>query len=200
MSAAPEYHLDEMTPDEYLAFDHTSETKHEYVDGSIVAMAGASDNHSLIVMFTGIAMGLALRGGPCVPRSPDTRVGVPNGNHRYPDMTVTCGEAQLEQRKDNIPILLNPTLIVEVLSPSTMGLDLGEKRIEYQQIPSLQAYLIIWQDQALAELFQRQGDIWVRTLYTGREATLTIDSLSIMLALADVYAEVLFENEGSPDE
>lgn len=195
MTAAPQYDARKMTPEAYLAFDQASDLRHEYVDGYTVTMGGASENHIFIVGATTVALGIAIRGGTCRVAPNDARVGVPGGNYRYPDVTVVCGEARFERGPGNATILRNPTVLVEVLSPSTERVDTVDKAWEYHQIPSVQDYLIIAQDRPHLLHYQRAEAGWLLTQFVGLDATLRLDSLACTLALADVYAQVTFGEE-----
>ncbi|MDQ2809137.1 MAG: Uma2 family endonuclease, partial [Chloroflexota bacterium] len=156
--AAP--HLQQRyTPEEYLAYERQVEYKNEYIDGQIIAMSGASRAHALIAMNIAWVLVTQLRGQPCEVYGSDLRVKVrAHGMYTYPDVTVVCGEPQLEDA--HVDTLLNPTLIIEVLSPSTERYDRGAKFEYYRALPSLQEYLLIAQDQMLVEHFVRAGEDW----------------------------------------
>jgi Uma2 family endonuclease len=134
-----------LTPEEYLAIERDSAEKHEYVAGEVVAMAGASRRHNLIQTDTGTSLNVQLRDRPCEVYPSDMRVKVSTlGIYTYPDITVVCGEPDLEDAEQDT--LLNPTVIIEVLSPATERYDRGLKFHRYQLIPSLRDYLLIAQD------------------------------------------------------
>lgn len=133
------------TPETYLAFERDSEEKHEYISGEVYSMTGASENHNLIVANTIIALGIQLRKRPCKLYPSDMLLHIAAVNdYYYPDITVVCGEANIIHDKRDI--LLNPTLIIEVLSPSTEQHDRGSKFENYLTLDSLQEYLLIAQD------------------------------------------------------
>jgi len=184
MATVPNYYL---TPEEYLALERKAEFKSEYMDGVVYAMAGASERHNLIVANLIITLGGQLKGRPCRVYPSDLRVRVPNSKRFfYPDVSVVCGDAEFADDKQDI--ILNPTLIVEVSSETTAAFDRGKKFLSYQQIPSLQEYLLISQDETLVEDFARQGnDTWVYTKVTGLERCLNLSSIECDLALKDVY-------------
>ena len=153
MSAVPKPYI---TPEQYLELERQAETKSEYFAGEIFAMAGASPEHNLI---SGNAFGVLwsqLRDRPCTAYGSDMKVRSTQEHYAYPDVTVVCGEAQFggEERE----VLLNPTLIVEVLSPSTEAWDRGGKFEQYRQRESLQEYLLIAQDRPHVERYARQSN------------------------------------------
>ena len=188
-----------MTPAEYLAFERDSEIKHEYLDGMIFAMSGASRAHNLICSYTTIHLGNQLQNQPCEIYPADMRVNVEaTGLYTYPDLSVVCGEAQLAD--DEFDTLLNPLLIIEVLSPSTEGYDRGKKFHHYQQLESLREYVLIAQDSPRIERFLRQDDdTWVLTNVTGLENSLPLASVDAALSLAEVYQKVTFAPDDAED-
>jgi Uma2 family endonuclease len=189
MSALPKNFI---TPEDYLKFERESEIKHEYLDGEIFAMSGASERHNIIVLNTGASLHAQLRKRPCRVYANDLRVRVPNTSfYTYPDLSVVCGERELED--DVLDTLLNPTLIIEVLSPSTESYNRGKKFQLYRKLESLQAYILIAQDSVHIEHFARQGESWVLTDFSGRDAVVTLPSIDCTLALEDVYENVTFE-------
>ncbi len=137
------------TPEEYLAFERESEEKHEFIDGEIVAMAGASREHNLIGTNVTVDLGYQLRGKNCELYANDMRVRMRNGRYGYPDVVVVCDEPQFDD--DEFDILLNPTIIVEVLSKSTRFRDKTEKLIAYQKMDSLHQCLLIEQTEPRVE-------------------------------------------------
>lgn len=183
------------TRESYLAFDRASDEKHEFIDGNVCAMTGASENHNLINVNITIALGIQFRGRPCKLYANDMRVRLPSRNYVYPDIAVVCGEAQLED--EHLDTLLNPTVIIEVLSPSTESYDRGKKFEHYRALESLQEYLLVSQEQAHIERYIRQEDGWLLTEAKGMEASIELSSVGCTLTLADVYDKVTF-NEGQP--
>ena len=144
-SAAAQTYL---TPEEYLDFERKATTKHEYVNGQMFAMSGASFAHNFITANTANQLYNQLIDSECQVVTNDMRVkAIETESYFYPDIVVVCGEPRAED--DTFDTLLNPTLIVEVLSPSTAAYDRGEKFAHYQQIVSLQAYILISQDKIL---------------------------------------------------
>jgi len=192
MAAAPREYL---SPEEYLLLERRAETKHEYIDGVILAMVGGTPTHSQISSNAIIALGTQLRGRPCIVYNSDLKVRMAKLQaYVYPDVTVVCGTPQFgESERD---VLLNPLLIVEVLSPSTEHYDRTGKFLRYQRIPNFAEYLLIAQDRSLVELCSRQADgMWEWGAVEGLEATIAIPSLDCTLALADIYNNVQFAGE-----
>jgi len=185
--AAREY----VTPESYLELERASDTKSEYFDGEIFAMAGASLQHNRITRNLMLALGQQLRNSGCEVLSGDMRVKVEaSGLYTYPDVVVACGEIRLED--EYLDTLLNPTAIFEVLSPSTANYDRGEKFSQYRRIASLQEYLLVSQDRCRVERYLRRGDEWTFTEFSGLEATLNLPSIDCELNLAEVYERVQF--------
>lgn len=180
--------------------ERASEIKHALIDGEVIAMSGASRRHNLIVGSAYVAIYTQLRGRPCESYPSDMKVHMPNtGSFVYPDISVVCGEAQFDD--DERDVLLNPTVIVEVLSPSTERFDRGAKFQRYREIASLQDYLLISQDTPHIERFMRQDDgFWRFNDVHGLDATLELPSIGCTLALADVYERVRFDINTSDSE
>jgi Uma2 family endonuclease len=183
-----------MTEQEYLAFERASDTKHEYYRGETFAMAGASGKHVLILNNTVITVGQQVR-GRCRVYSTDLRLRVsPTGLYTYPDIILVCGRPSYA---DNVfDTLLNPTIIIEVLSPSTEAYDRGRKFGQYRTLETLQEYLPVAQDSPLVEHFVRQEDgTWRFDAANGLEASIYLPTVDCTLALADVYALVEWDEE-----
>jgi Uma2 family endonuclease len=189
MSSQPTTYL---TPEEYLAMERKAEYKNEYIDGEIVAMTGASRKHNLIAVNIAREISQQLRGRPCETYSSDMRVRVPSARlYTYPDIVVACGEPQFED--DYVDTLLNPTLIIEVLSESTELYDRGKKFGFYRTIESLAEYLLIAQDERQIEQFVRQSDErWLLSEHRSPEATVELASIQCFLELREVYDKVAF--------
>jgi Uma2 family endonuclease len=186
------------SPEEYLAIERAAECKSEYADGRIHAMSGASRRHSLIVSNINRNLGNQLVDRPCEVHMADMRVKAALArSYRYPDVAVVCGQAELEDQ--HVDTLLNPTLLVEVLSPSTEASDRGGKFAEYRSIPSLREYLLVAQDQARIERYVRQGEGWYLTVAEGLDASAALDSIDCRLELREVYRRVL-DGEPVPEE
>ncbi|MBN1563081.1 MAG: Uma2 family endonuclease [Anaerolineae bacterium] len=149
-----------MTGADYLAFERTSTIKHEFIAGEVYAMSGASEAHNLITGSTYAALYNQLRGRSGKVYPSDMKVRTPaTGSYTYPDITVLCGEARFAD--DERDVLLNPTVIIEVMSPATERYDRGRKFQHYREIRSLQEYILIAQDAPHIERFVRQeGGFW----------------------------------------
>jgi Uma2 family endonuclease len=192
MSAAPKPFL---SPGEYLAREREAETKSEYYDGETFATAGGSEEHSIIAVNVAGALNFRLADRPCKVYNSDMRVRVEDDSpYVYPDVSVVCGDAQFADEKRDT--LLNPTVIVEVLSPTTEAWDRGGKFERYQQRASLQEYLLIAQDRPRVERYARQGDgEWLLTVVVGLERALSLPSIECELRLAEVYRKVTFPED-----
>lgn len=182
------------TVSEYLAYEQESKEKHEYRDGQIIAMAGGTYNHGVIVMNVGGELRQALKGKPCRVADRTVRVRIPRTPlFTYPDITVVCGEPQFDPQDPSGQTLANPRVIVEILSPTTEAYDRGEKFSRYRQLDSLEEYVLVSQDTANVETFFRQPDGgWLLMPFVGLEATARIRCLGIDLPLREVYANVTF--------
>jgi Uma2 family endonuclease len=182
-----------MTPQEYLRFERASEIKHEFYNGDIFAMSGASEEHNVITANIVAALHGQLRQRLCKLYPSDMRVFIPaTGLYTYPDVTAVCGTPQFEDKE--FDTLLNPTVIIEVLSPSTEKYDRGKKFEHYRSIPSLREYVLIAQDEARIQCFSLQNDFWVFDEAVALDAILTLTSIECTLALSDVYEKVTFED------
>jgi len=183
-----------LTPAEYLAFERQqTDAKHEYLNGQITAMSGASREHNLIVGNAFASLHGQLRGRGCEVYSNDMRVHIPaTGLYTYPDIVALCGEPVFEG--DQFDTLLNPHVIIEVLSSSTEAYDRGTKFAHYRSIESLQAYVLIAQDRPHIELFERGTDgRWVLSEAKGLESRLELEALGCVLELSEVYERILDE-------
>ena len=178
-----------MTPQEYLSWEESQPVRHEYLDGQVFAMAGASPEHNDIVANALGALRDALRHKPCRVRGTDQRVKIPRtGLYTYPDVLVVCGEAEYEDEKRTT--LQNPTVIVEVLSESTESYDRGKKFQHYRSIPSLRDYLLVAQDTVWVEHYVRGGDgTWIlRDTLPG--GTVRLASCGVELKVDELYLKV----------
>jgi Uma2 family endonuclease len=179
-----------MTAEEYLAAERAAEFRSEYYDGCVYAMAGTSIPHNLIVMNFAGALKLALKKRGCLVMAIDVRVRVSPGKvFTYPDIVALCGEPQsADDQKDT---LLNPTLIIEVLSPSTEAHDRGFKFAKYRELESLREYVLVSQKEARVEKFVRQaGGLWMLSESVGLEAVCRFESVDCEVRLADIYENV----------
>jgi Uma2 family endonuclease len=187
MSAIPNRRL---TADEFLAWKRTSESKHEYFDGEIVDFAGTSLDHTRIVQNIVGNFYNQLRGGNCQTFATDIRVRVGKTRaYTYPDILVICGELQVAD--DQQDTVLNPTVIIEVLSPSTAMTDRVKKFDLYTSLPTLQEYILVNQDRATIEQYVHQADEkWLYTRMTELGNELALPSIGCTLKLTDVYERV----------
>lgn len=189
MSTAP---MRKLTAAEYLVIERAAPSRSEFYAGEMFAMAGASPAHNRIKDNLIVALGGALRGTGCCTMSSDQRVRVDaTGLYTYPDVLVLCGPGEFAP--DDADTLLNPKVVVEILSDSTERYDRGVKFRHYQQIPSCEEYVLVAQDEPLAERYVRQPDGgWLLTTATGLDAELVLASVPARVRLADLYAGVKF--------
>ncbi len=180
------------SPEEYLALERKAEYKSEYVNGGVFAMSGASREHNLIAVNVSAEIRSQFRSRPCEVYMSDMRVKVHStGLYTYPDVVAVCGAPRFED--EHVDTLTNPTVIVEVLSPSTEGYDRGEKFAHYRRLESLQDYVLIAQDKVRVEHFARHNGSsgqWVLTEISDPDGTLHMASIGCVLALRDVYDRV----------
>lgn len=176
--------------EDYLAQERAGEIKHEYYDGEIFVMSGASRAHNLICANLLATLHGQLRPRGCEIYPGDMRVHAPaTGLYTYPDVTVACDPPRFED--ETFDTLLNPSLIAEVLSPSTEDYDRGRKFAHYRGLPSLQLYLMIAQKEHHIELYVRQaGERWLFSETRDPDAVLDLDALGAKLRMADLYAGV----------
>ena len=190
MSAVPKPKL--LTEQEYLRIERAAEFRSEFYRGEMFAMAGASLQHTRIKGNCETGLRTRFRGGPCEAMSGDLRVKVaPSGLYTYPDVVVFCGQPELLDR--HMDTLLNPKLIVEVLSESTQDYDRGKKFEFYQTIASLEEYVLIAQDRPRCETYFRQpGGHWRYTPCESLDAELFLESVGVHIPLAELYMDVEF--------
>jgi Uma2 family endonuclease len=179
-----------MTPDEYLILERRAETRSEFLNGEMFAMTGASRKHNRIVLNLAFALDSQLKVRGCEVFASDMRVKVSEtGLYVYPDVIAVCGEAQFEDAE--VDTLLNPKVIVEILSKTTEDYDRGTKFLHYRALPSLAEYLLVAQDRVHVEHYVRQNDSWLLTETDRREDVIELSSVGAWLALADAYDRVL---------
>jgi len=177
-----------------LALDRAAEFRSEFLDGEIVAMSGGSARHSGLKVNLTIAVGTALRGTSCRVFDSDLRVRVSPRMYTYPDLAVVCGKAVFADQCEDI--LLNPTVIFEVLSPSTEYYDRGVKLRRYREIESLMDYVLVAQDQVNIEHYTRSGEnTWTLRDYRRAEDVLMIASIGVSVPLAAIYERIEFAPE-----
>jgi Uma2 family endonuclease len=186
------------TPEEYLALERAAFERHEWLDGLIYAMAGESPQHSLISSNINAILNLQLRGKPCATYSPNMKVysrllsdvGL-KGLFSYPDCMVVCGPALFHDKHRDV--LINPRVVVEVLSPTTERYDRGKKFLRYQQNTTLTDYVLVAQAYPSIEHYSRQANgCWLYSVTTEMTASATLASLDCQLPLAEVYDRIEF--------
>lgn len=198
MSTAEKRHY---TPEEYLEFERNSQFKHQYYKGEIFAMGGASFAHGQLISNLIKLLGIHFEGSDCQAIPNDLRVKVDKtGLYTYPDVAVVCGEPQFED--DVLDTLLNPKLLIEVLSDSTEAFDRGEKFAQYRTIKSLEEYILVSQRDYRIEVFMRRSDgQWVFSEAAGLDATVEFNSITCSLKFRDVYERVTIPfREEKPDK
>ncbi|MEM7588002.1 MAG: Uma2 family endonuclease [Acidobacteriota bacterium] len=178
------------TAEEYLAFERQQPLRHEYQDGEILAMGGASRIHNRISWNITVALDPQLSRLGCEGFASDMRVRLASSErYTYPDIVVVCGEPEFEDAE--LDTLLNPTLILEILSPSTEDHDRGRKLFDYRSIPSVQSILLVAQDRVHVEQLACQGDgSWVLTEADSLDAVVPLHGIDAQLPLTDVYRRV----------
>jgi Uma2 family endonuclease len=184
-----------VTVEEYLAAEETSLDRHEYLDGQIFAMAGASPRHGQIAVNMLIELGLRLRDSACRIRSVDTRVLTSrSGLYSYADVIISCKPEKFDRNT-----LLNPVVIIEVLSGSTGDYDRGAKFERYRQISSFREYLIVAQDRVYVEHHVRAGSpgesVWTMREFTSLADVINFESVGVPLPCSAIYADVDFETD-----
>ncbi|MDE0323751.1 MAG: Uma2 family endonuclease [Candidatus Poribacteria bacterium] len=183
-----------LTPEEYIVAERKATLKSEYLSGEIVAMSGASNAHNLITVNTATHLYNQLVEGNCRVLMSNMRVGIGAGvSYFYPDVTVVRDEPRFED--DAFDTLINPQVIIEVLSDSTAGYDRGEKFIRYWQLESLQEYILISQDQVQVDHYLRQDKQWVLTEFSTLEDVLRLVSIGAELPLHQVYRFIELETD-----
>jgi Uma2 family endonuclease len=188
MSAPPQSAF--LTPADYLRIERQAFERSEFIDGEMYAMAGAREKHVTVVTNLVVELGTQLKKRPCYVFSNDMRVKVNvKGDYTYPDVVIVCGEPQFEDEQEDS--LLNPTVIIEVLSPSTEQYDRGEKFRRYRTLASLQEYLLISPNHCHVEHYRRVETYqWVLTETTKIQTTLKLPSVNCVLNLEEVYEKV----------
>jgi len=191
------------TIDEYLEMESASEERHEYIDGFIFLMSGESLAHSQLCINLAREVSTQLRGTRCQALSPNMKVRARihakyKGRFSYPDLTVVCGSPLFHNTQKDV--LLNPTVIFEVLSSSTESYDRGEKFLRYRtEIETLTDYVLVSQDKPLIERYTRRTDGWLLTSVSDLDETLDLPNINCRLSLAEVYDRVEFPEVESDD-
>lgn len=180
------------TPEEYITLERKATLKSEYLSGEILAMSGASLAHTLITVDITTELNIQLKGKECKVVSNDLRVKTtPDTSYFYPDVVVFCGEPEFED--ETFDTLLNPVVIIEVLSPSTEIYDRTEKFEYYKQITTLQEYILVSQDKIKVEHHQLQNMQWKLKEFHALQGTFALSSIGCELSLNDVYRRVDFD-------
>jgi Uma2 family endonuclease len=182
-----------LTEEQYLRIEREAAYKSEYVGGEMFAMPGGTPRHSMLEAQTVIELGYQLRGKRCRVLSSNMRLRTPiSGTQLYPDVSVACGPVQLFPGSTDI--MVNPALIVEVLSPSSINYDRGAKFELYREFPSLLDYLIVHQDSIYIEHYNRQPDgSWLLREYKGEQARVPLIGVGCELHLRSIYDRVMEE-------
>ncbi len=182
-----------LTVEQYLAIERAAETRSEYYNGRMYAMAGGTFRHALINGNLAIELGAAARSRKCFLLPTDMRT-IVAGLHTYPDIVLVCGQPQFAYGKQDT--LLNPTLVIETLSPSTEGYDRGFESAHFRKTESLREYAIVSQIEPRVEIFRRQADgDWLLSEYVGIEAACRFETLDCLISLAGIYDRVEFDAE-----
>ena len=196
MTGALKWNL--ISEQDYLAGELVSPVKHEYIGGTVHAMAGAGNRHITITINITGTLWSRLRGRPCQPFNSDAKIHIRLPTHTryyYPDASVVC-----RSNPDTDSFQDDPVVIFEVLSDSTRRLDDGEKRDGYLTIPSLRVYLLVEQDEAAVIAYRRTEQGFVREVYTGRETVLPLPEIGVELPLSEVYERVVFDSTAESSE
>ena len=178
------------TAAEYLALERRATDKSEYVGGHIIAMSGASRRHNLIAANISRELSSQLRGRPCESYISDMRVSE-TGLYTYPDVVAVCGDIRFADEQTDT--LLNPTVIVEVVSASTEAYDRGDKFAHYRRLASLHDYVLVSQDAVRVEHYVRQGEKWLLSEASLLTDTVSLASIQCTLVLEDIYDKVRFD-------
>lgn len=177
---------------EYFELENSAELRHEFIDGQILDMAGGSDAHAQIAANLFLTIGRRLEGKPCSMRTSDMRIKYGHRvNYGYADALVVCGKPEFDPRDQNT--LLNPKVIIEVLSDSTETFDRGNKSVMYREIESLGDYVLVSQNEPAVEVISRQNDgTWLIHSYRGLDAEARLICLNLRIPLREIFAGVEF--------
>lgn len=185
---APAYSAPKVSVQQYLDMERESEMRHEYVRGEIIEMAGETPDHNFVAGNMYLDFRLTLPQRTCKVYFEGVRLRVSPEQYRYPDVMALCGEPEFDN--ENPPCLLNPSVLAEVLSPSTQTIDRGDKIAEYRAIPTLTDYVIVAQDRIFVEHYVRQNSgQWMRTEYSQLDEALVFAGLGVTMTLRQIYRE-----------
>ena len=180
---------------EYIQLEENTNTKHEFHDGEVYAMAGGTIEHGLICGNIYAALKSTLGKGRCKAINGEVKLHVKASNKfLYPDAMVICGDMERSEKEDTA--LINPSIIIEVLSKSTESYDRGDKFFIYRSIPSLQEYILIDQYKYQADIYKRKNDFWKITRVNGLDSILEVEFLSISIPFAAIYEDLRIPTEG----
>ena len=188
----PAFKYNYLSPQEYLEAERKAVEKTELHEGLLITMTGASMKHNQVVRNLIVTIGSSLKGKSCEVFPSDLRVHIPiNNSFTYPDLTIVCGEAELlDNHFDN---LLNPSVIIEVLSPSTENYDRGNKFFIYQQIASLKEYILVNSTSCMVQVItKKETGLWQFETITHPAASFFIQTIALQINLQDVYDKVIF--------
>ncbi|MBA2563132.1 MAG: Uma2 family endonuclease, partial [Chitinophagaceae bacterium] len=175
-----------ITEDQYLELEREADHKSEFYKGEIFAMAGATKEHNKIVASLILEIGLHLKGRDCSIFPSDLRLhNFENGLYTYPDVTIVCGEEKYLD--DKFDTLINPTVLIEVLSPATENYDRGTKFMLCRTIPSLQNYILVSSTACAADVYARSGNQWILTTSKTRDESIYINAIDLTISLKDIY-------------
>jgi Uma2 family endonuclease len=181
-----------ITVEEYLAFEEGSDTRHEYYDGQIVALAGGNETHALLCSTITALLYNQLRQRPCTVYTSDLKVKAEQSQkYMYPDLSIVCGKPVFESSSRRV--LLNPIIIIEVLSESTESFDRGKKFQYYQSIASVQEYVLVAQDARHIDHYRRQSDhLWLLSSLGVEHEQVHLPSINCTLSIEQIYEKVEF--------
>ena len=183
-----------LTAAEYLAIERIANYRSEYFRGEMFAMAGGSARHSRIKTNILSQLNVRLKGQPCTTYDSDLRIKCPTGLYTYPDASVICGTLEFDDKQNDT--VLNPTLLVEVLSNSTEAYDRGKKFDNYRTIPSLREFVLVSQNEPMVHRFQRNDDeSWTMSTISSFDQSATLRSIGVELPLAEIYERVDFTDD-----
>ncbi|MCY3831764.1 MAG: Uma2 family endonuclease [Chloroflexi bacterium] len=177
-----------MTVEQYLAFDEASEMQHEYIDGELIPMPGGSGNHNMIVASVTAAFVVAIGDRDCYVFGSQMRIQIDDMRYVYPDVSAVCGDPVYGDQSE--VTLLNPTVVVEVTSPSSQTKDHVDKVAYYSAVPSIEGYLILDQERVFAEWHRRVESGWHRQQFDNLDDEIALEPLGCTLTLSQVYRGV----------
>lgn len=182
-----------MSVEDYLKLEKETGIRYEYIDGEVYAMSGGTARHSRIITNFGGFLFPQLRPSNCYLYDSNMKVQINLRRYVYPDLTVVCGKSLFADKNETL--LTNPTLVMEVVSPSSEARDFFIKLELYRSVASVQTYVIVEQDRPHITLYTRQGETWILQDIRGLEATLPLEAIGAKLKLADIYDSLTFEDD-----